>query len=105
MDGLRWLLLLFGALVIAGVYFYTRREREKPAVEPVESPRITPTLGDGSEPVVKPPVDDASDDVRTDPEIAVATPQKIVTLRVVARNKGAFKGDELILSLRQRTPQ
>jgi hypothetical protein len=24
MDGLRWLLLLFGMLVVAGVYFYSR---------------------------------------------------------------------------------
>ena len=29
MDGLRWLLLLFGVLVIAGVYFYSRRERDR----------------------------------------------------------------------------
>ena len=30
MDGLRWLLLLFGLLVIAGVYFYSRREKNAP---------------------------------------------------------------------------
>ena len=30
MDGLRWLLLLFGLLVIAGVYIYSRREKSKP---------------------------------------------------------------------------
>jgi hypothetical protein len=29
MDGLRWLLLLFGVLVIAGVYVYSRRERDR----------------------------------------------------------------------------
>ena len=30
MAGLRWLLLLFGVLVIAGVYLYSRREKETP---------------------------------------------------------------------------
>ena len=29
MDGLRWLLLGLGVLVIAGVYFYSRRESNK----------------------------------------------------------------------------
>ncbi len=33
-------------------------------------------------------------------EAASSQPQKIVTLRVVARDRGAFRGDELILSLR-----
>ena len=28
MDGLRWLLLGFGALIIVGVYFYSRRKEE-----------------------------------------------------------------------------
>ena len=29
MDGLRWLLLLFGLFVVLGVYLYSRREREQ----------------------------------------------------------------------------
>ena len=45
MDGLRWLLLLFGALVIAGVYFYSRRDRSK--AEEVDFPdRLEPSVGD-----------------------------------------------------------
>ena len=48
MDGLRWLLLIFGALVVAGVYFYTRRERQNPPDESAASPRITPTLNDAA---------------------------------------------------------
>ena len=31
MDGLRCLLLLFGLLVIVGVYFYSRREKAQAA--------------------------------------------------------------------------
>jgi len=101
-DGLRWLLLLFGVLVIAGVYLYSRRERQKSSTDPVEPPRYSPTLGDETPGIDAPVVDEAPADTEPTPE-AEATeqaPQKIVTLRVVARNKGAFRGDELILSLR-----
>ena len=44
MDGLRWLLLVCGLLVIAGVYFYSRREKsvQEDRYEPVE--RVEPTL-------------------------------------------------------------
>ena len=115
MDGLRWLLLLFGALVVAGVYIYTRRERQKPPEDPTDSPRITPTLGGEivhDDPPLDAPVevDDEAAAVTSDPVVAdnqsdsvegdADPPQKIVTLRVVAKNKGAFPGDELILGLR-----
>jgi cell division protein ZipA len=99
-DGLRWLLLFFGALVVAGVYLYTRREREDPAPEVASSPRLTPTLNDEPETDAESPAEEPSVETPAEPQIAAGLPQKIVTLRVVARNKGAFKGDELILSLR-----
>ena len=90
MDGLRWLLLLFGVLVIAGVYLYSRREKETP--QPEQTPdRLEPTLDadeEDSEAVVKPPAD------------TPAVPQKIVTLRLVAREGSSFRGDELILNMR-----
>jgi cell division protein ZipA len=107
MDGLRWLLLLFGILVIAGVYFYSRRERPAPEAEPVAPGRVEPTLGAGDAgaspdkadvPVADPVADGGGDPEPT--EVAEKTPQKIVTLRLVARDGGSFRGDELILSLR-----
>ncbi len=102
MDGLRWLLLLFGALVVAGVYLYTRREREEPAPESevVPEPRITPTLGGAPVNEAESPVQDPATETQQEPQIKTPAAQKIVTLRVVAKNKGAFKGDELILTLR-----
>ncbi len=103
MDGLRWLLLLFGVLVVAGVYLYTRREREEPEPEAAPSPRVTPTLNGESEVETALPVEDSSNSStppQQEPNMSAPTPQKIVTLRIVAKNKGAFKGDELILSLR-----
>jgi cell division protein ZipA len=106
MDGLRWLLLFFGLLVIAGVYLYSRREKTKP--EPVQQPgrgRLEPTLdGDDLAPVV------GDDEILVESpkmadEVASSSlpeegPQKIVTLRLVGREKKPFQGDELILSMR-----
>lgn len=113
MDGLRWLLLGFGVLVVVGVYIYSRRQREQTSAEPLGTSRIAPTLGDEAAAVVERQIDPIPDDAQApeptaDPEPeqepeqerAAATPQKIVTLRVIAKNKGAFKGDELILGLR-----
>lgn len=97
MDGLRWLLLIFGLLVIAGVYIYSRREREKPKPDAVEAPRFAPTIGEESSDPVEPTL---TTEAAAKPESGGQAPQKIVTLRVVAKNSGAFPGDELILSLR-----
>ena len=104
MDGLRWLLLVFGVLVIAGVYFYSRREKQESKDSSKSIERKEPTLseteterqdaknlfGEGQEAIV--------DD--TEPEPVLDVQQKIVTLRLIARKKSAFKGDELVLSLR-----
>jgi len=106
MEGLRWWLLLFGLLVIAGVYFYSRREKKEPTDKSIETsgPRVEPTLGDDES-------DDFEDDEyqvdspslgqdeSSEPEPASA-PQKIVTLRLVGHDKKPFQGDELILSMR-----
>jgi cell division protein ZipA len=100
MDGLRWLLLFFGLLVIAGVYFYSRRDKPKPE-EPIEatSVRVEPTLEADETDLVEEEVTFSDVD---DPVVAPAedVPQKIVTLRLIGRNKKSFQGDELILSMR-----
>ncbi len=104
MDGLRWLLLLFGVLVVAGVYFYSRYQRTKTDEAPspqVSSDRVEPSLD------VESRVDDHADDeaaggpASPDPDVDNGEPeQKIVTLRIVARNQGAINGEELVLNLR-----
>jgi len=98
MDGLRWLLLFFGILVIAGIYFYSRRERENTDKRTADTGRVDPTLGDNSEPPAS--LDDGRNVVDDDTQYSPKTPQKIVTLRLIAREGGAFRGDELILSMR-----
>ncbi len=112
MDGLRWLLLLFGLLVILGVYLYSRREQAR-RDDTALSERRAPTLNAVTE------VSTAGERDAGAPELAgegpaveaapsgdqpkpgdVATAQKIVALRVVARDGGVFAGDELIVNLR-----
>lgn len=106
MDGLRWLLLVAGVLVIAGVYLYSRIERDKPAKKVDAGRRVEPTLEGSESAPDSAGIDDsdysdnADDDIDAPDESAIDTPQKIVTLRLIARDKGAFAGDELILSLR-----
>jgi cell division protein ZipA len=103
MDGLRWLLLVFGILVIAGVYFYTRKERTKSPEDTAPDRRLAPTLGDESADE-QPEPETEFEEVPLEPEVEEEKPvdqeQKIVTLRLVAPQGGAFKGDELILSMR-----
>lgn len=102
MDGLRWLLLFFGLLVIAGVYLYSRREKSTSDDIPSSS-RVEPRLDDiessaeidGDVTALAAPDDDRA----AVPE-AAETPQKIVTLRIVARKNKPFKGDDLVLILR-----
>lgn len=106
MDGLRWLLLFFGLLVIAGVYVYSRREKTTPNDE-AEKPRVRrePSL-DGGEPEPDIAELEVSVEVPTvreeEPSESPAedVPRKIVTLRLIGHEKKAFKGDELILSMR-----
>ena len=99
MDGLRWLLLLFGLLVIAGVYLYSRREKSRSAArdeQPAE--RLEPVLEDTPAETAAPA--DAAPPIDAPEQLAEEVPQKIVTLRLVGHDKRQFPGDELILSMR-----
>jgi cell division protein ZipA len=101
MDGLRWLLLFLGILVIAGVYFYSRRERAKAETGSTETRRIAPTLGEEAAEPGQDENEETLSPVEDDPAASANDiPQKIVTLRIVARNGGAFAGGDLILGLR-----
>jgi cell division protein ZipA len=108
MDGLRWLLLLFGALVIAGVYFYSRRtktslqeqadptHRLEPGLTSTEQSTEDPDAGRERVPVLTDVNQSPSD--RVEPQADL--PQKIVTVRIVAQANKSFPGEDLILGLR-----
>jgi cell division protein ZipA len=114
MDGLRWLLLLFGLLVVVGVYLYSRRERDGklPSRRAPRTDRVEPSLNGSSatsdvELQEEQYVDDETDHSHLDDdpdrdslEEKPSPRQKIVTMRLVAKKHGAFAGDDLILNLR-----
>ncbi len=104
MDGLRWLLLIFGGLVVAGVYLHSRYQRTKTdeAASPaVNGDRVEPALGGQAHAGDYTDDEPASSLAAPDPEVAIGdTEQKIVTLRIVAKNQGAINGEELVLNLR-----
>ena len=105
MDGLRWLLLLVGLLVIGGVYLYSRREKAPADEDEAPLDRVEPSLDDANPVAEQFLIDEetSSDDVGVEDEedlTAADTPQKIVTVRIVARETKSFPGDELILSMR-----
>ena len=101
MDGLRWLLLVVGLFVVVGVYFYTRIQRDRNAIG-AENPEFIGRVEPSFDAVEEPNDYTINDDAGNEPgevEMLVGE-QKIVTLRVIARNSGAFAGDELMLCLR-----
>jgi len=108
MDGLRWLLLLFGLLVIAGVYFYSRREKRQPGPAEKALPgRMEPRLEDAEDPAWSEEGDNGAPEPAEPDEPETSAPpgdepvaQKIVTLRLVGHNKQPFRGDDLILNMR-----
>ncbi len=106
MDGMRWLLLVIGLLVIGGVYLYTRRGARPPGA----GTRREPTLDTDGREESESPVWHESEALADDPDDiappndvtlpARAVPQKIVALRIIARGGGTFQGDAIILHLR-----
>lgn len=114
MDGLRWLLLVSGIVVIVGIYLYGRRTASGQAGDAGDrrvEPQLSPGFDEGDAGVVDSLDEEPSDPVDLDDEPMLVeddeprvepqpAPQKIVTLRIVAKDRGAFRGDDLILALR-----
>lgn len=104
MDGLRWLLLLFGLLVIAGVYLYSWRGKAPAGKDDSDTGRLEPGPDPGNAPDA-PAISSSTISADSDAEsagqpAAVDAPQKIVTVRIVAREERSFSGGELILCMR-----
>jgi cell division protein ZipA len=114
MDGLRWLLLSFGVILIAGVYFYSRRTAPTKVNPVTRDMRLEPSLGeeDGDSSEDPDNTDEDIDDDISDDEMSydedfedkahssIQHEQKIITLRLVAGKQRFYPGGELALSLR-----
>lgn len=95
MEELRWVLLLAAVVVLVAVFVWTRyRARLSDAFRTslrksaTESVRIEPDLD-----AIDPPSVNSTQPVRL--------PDKIVTIRLLCRDRHGFPGDELVLALRE----
>jgi len=96
---LRWLLLLIGIGIIAAVYIYTRY---KPSIaERIRASqfRKEPRIGDSEHRAAEASIADC-DPVMSSPSVS-SEPNKVVTIRLMSRNKAGFAAEELILILRE----
>ncbi len=95
MSGLRWALLLFGLVALAGIYLYSRYkpklDKGWAARKERREPRLT-RADDGREPAA------AGEPA---PSITKPQQQKLVTIRLMSRDTRGFEGERLILMLRQ----
>ncbi len=95
MEELRWVLLLAAVLVLVAVFVWTRyRTKLSAAVRAslsraaVPAQRIEPDLDPSPAPVVE-------------SAPLMVLPEKIVTIRLLCRDKRGFPGDDLVLALRE----
>ncbi|MFW2404638.1 MAG: cell division protein ZipA C-terminal FtsZ-binding domain-containing protein [Gammaproteobacteria bacterium] len=105
MAELRWLLLVVGLAIVAGVYLFTRF---KPRLEKrigALAPRREPSIGGHNSAPQEPPVEPANDDPEQgfdeSPNIPAPAESKIVAIRLMARNATGFPADRLILTMRE----
>ncbi|MFQ5608656.1 MAG: cell division protein ZipA C-terminal FtsZ-binding domain-containing protein [Woeseiaceae bacterium] len=109
MPELRWLLLVLGLAVVAGVYVYTRLRPASDRGPQSLAPRREPTIGGEERARTAPEIasealpPDPSPGLPPDPEPAETSPveSKIVAVRLMAREAGGFPGDQLILAMRE----
>jgi cell division protein ZipA len=98
MAEFRWLLLAVGILLLAVVFWWSRREASGRPVRPkVPLARVIPPLappGSTAEPLASPHAEDPGGS-------QAPLPERIITVRLTARNAGTFSGEALVLALRE----
>lgn len=104
MPELRWLLLAAGILVLGVVFWMTRRESAgKPLVPRLPTRRSEPALAPEPQPETpphSPGTMEAATAAPADPDPGGPAPERIITVRLAARNGGTFAGDSLVLAMR-----
>lgn len=95
MADLRWLLLAAGILVLALVFWISRREARGERVLPAGFLRNSIPASGGEKPGAPQP-EQASE---TSPQAVAA--ERVITVRLMARGAASFAGEDLILALRE----
>ncbi len=92
MDPLRIVLVLIGALIVAGIAFFEIRKRRSANNTAQFSERTEPTLSFDDEKEILDDIDISSEQIESDAE----SHSEIVMLSISARNDEPFKGSELV---------
>lgn len=97
MSEFRWLLLAVGILVLAVVFWWSRREASgKPMLPRMPLARVVPSMASSVS-----TVEQESAHMRPAPVgLAAQMPERIITVRLTAHNSGTFPGEALVLALR-----
>lgn len=99
MGELRWILFGLGLLALAAIYAFSRYRMGRPGKGAArENERVEPSLdGDLSTAAEAAPV--AETEPSVEPQ-APPVPDKVVAIRLMARNGVGFPGDQLVLAMR-----
>ncbi|MCC5793343.1 MAG: cell division protein ZipA C-terminal FtsZ-binding domain-containing protein [Chromatiales bacterium] len=97
MQGLGWLIWLFGLLALAVAFFFWRRNRESGSTPTIQDTRREPVI----DPMVEEPAPEAEPEGLTDPE-PEPPEEMIITLRLMCRDPEGFAAEGLILALREQ---
>lgn len=93
-EGLRWVLLFAAVLVLVAVFVWTRYRAKLPkALSASLRKRPAPAVR------IEPDIEPAAVEVASGAP-AVVLPEKIVTIRLLCRDKCGFAGDDLVFALR-----
>lgn len=94
MAELRWLLLAVGIVVVAGVFWLSRRESRGERLLPEKLLSIRKR----SEPVLEPeqPTAREVEEEKSPPRV-----ERVIAVRLMAREHGGFSGEKLLLALRE----
>jgi cell division protein ZipA len=116
-DELRWFLLLTGIALVGAIYIYTRFKsridrglqatisRSEPSLNSVSVEAAALPANDHDTPVLVEPEVTAEPEPESEPDpnsaVAGGIEPMIVAVRLMARNREGFKGEKLILTMRE----
>lgn len=101
MGELRWILLGLGLVVLAAIYGYSRfRMRRAADSVAAKLPRVEPSLGDTVADADTDAPGDTSAAPVAEPSPLTDVPEKLVTIRLMSKDKSGFPGDKLVLAMR-----
>lgn len=97
MGELRWVLLAVGLAVLVLVYLYTKQHRDR---DDGDGGRLEPVI-DGEAAAEADDDAESADGAAAEPGSVSLDPDVVVTVRVTARGRSGFSGEQLVLALRK----